>query len=132
MLPLPIRTYCEFGSLDVPNYQYTCPLDGRYDIIAFCQITTPGGWVAADVELGLFINGVFFTTLDIDHLHAAGTAPARPQLALDGNDILELVQGTTIELGIRQNNAAPQVIAAWSARFGIHWNDNAYCGACVP
>lgn len=112
--------------------QYTIPLAGRYDIACFLTFTTPGGWLAASIELALFVNAAFFSTLDIDHLHAAGTGPSRPQLTLDGNDMPILSVGDNLTFEIRDLSGVGQTIAVWNARAMIHWQDDAVCSACLP
>jgi hypothetical protein len=91
------------------SWAFTAPVGGYYQVSVYIEFTATANWAVGErAEIALYKNGAVAAVLDAQENHGATSHRA----TLQGDDVVELAAGDTIDLRITQVSGAALTLRA--------------------
>lgn len=92
------------------SWSYTAPESGIYKVSVKIKITEAAGWNADEqAELFIYKNGSFYSDLD-RFVQIVEPVTNDPGPSLQGSDLVDLEEGETLDVRMKQNTAATKTL----------------------
>ncbi len=103
-------TFDPWGTVTVgASWKFTAPAGGFYQVSVLVEFATTVNWAVGErAQLQLFKNGTLYALLDAQENNGATTH----NVALQGDDVIQLIAGDTIDVRVTQASGAALALVA--------------------